>query len=613
MNDSKLVGIGRRQFLKGLGASSGLVAAPAFIQGALGDAYLEATSLFPLGVASGDPAPGSVVLWTRLADDPLAGGQIPDRPIPLTWEVAEDPGMRRVLRRGVGVARPQFGHAVRVVARGLPDDRWLYYRFSTRNVLGGERSRVGRTRTFPSPLALPERRFFETDSVRSRSMRFAVVSCQNYTQGFFPAWGDIARQDIDFVVHTGDYIYESGASSTPLLEGRNHTGPEIFTREDYRNRYALYRLDRDLQDAHAHVPFIVTWDDHEVDNNYAGGLAEEGAPFDGDAFLERQRNAYRVYGESMPLRGYRRRRDGSYTLARRLQFGQLADVHVLDTRQFRTDQPAVDNFGTTDTATDPLTAATLEAVFGEPLFDAAGILDPRSTLLGGRQEIRLALNLIRSRSQWNVLAQQIMMMPWNLRTTGLLSVQFGPDFPGKPEALAAIAQLKDLLNVDAWDGYQAGRERLFRVLDVARPGNPVVLTGDIHSAWAARLLTDFENPANADMLAAEFVCSSISSTFATVDPRPTDAIVRAGIPDNPHIGYFDARYRGYCLCDVNERRWLTQFRAVGTPTDLANPDPLALVPLPGKGVFTAAEAEVRAGFNARGNPGGLEVRNNLPV
>lgn len=600
-------GQSRRTFVKGLATAGSIVVAPAFMKSARGDGV--ATSLFPLGVASGDPGADSVVLWTRVVEDPLTGAGLGNANVPLRWEVATDAGMRDVVGAGVVVARPRNGHAVRVIARKLPPGQWLYYRFYTLGKYRGHQSRVGRTRTFPHPSSITVASGVEP--CRSESMRFALVSCQSYVQGFYPAWADIATQDIDFVVHTGDYIYENGASSSPLLAGRNHTGGEIFSLDDYRNRYALYRLDADLQDAHAHAPFIVTWDDHEVDNNYAAAIAENGAPFQDADFVQRRENAYKVYGESMPVRR-NASRDGSFPLARRLRFGQLADIHVLDTRQFRDDQPADDGFGSTDTSIDAQSAALLEQVFGEVIFDAPGIQADAASLLGLEQEYWLSRNLISSKATWNVLAQQIMVMPWDLRTTGLLNVQFGPDFPGKDQALAAIAGLENLLNVDAWDGYQSARDRLFAVLDQARPGNPVVLTGDIHSAWGAELLKDFGDPANSDVLAAEFVCSSISSTFAGADPRPVDAIVRAGIPDNPHIKYFDGRFRGYALCDVNEARWITEFRAVGSPENLLSPDPLALVPRAGDPVFTAATAQIDSGFNTPGERKPLSIANNLP-
>ena len=565
--------LSRRHFLKGAAAAA---AAPAVITTRSAEA-ISAGSLFPLGVASGDPTSRSVVLWTRLAPDPLGGGGLGQRVVPVRWSVATDPNMRHIVRRGWALARPERGHAVQPTVFGLPSNQHFYYRFHAL----GQASRIGRTRTFPS-------RF---DNVHQ--MRFALVSCNNYEQGFFPAYADIAAQDLDFVVHVGDYMYEGGASSTPLIPGRVHNGAETFSVDDYRNRYALYRLDPDFQDAHAKHPFIVTWDDHEVDNNYAGHSPEDDQlP---DDFVQRRKNAYRVYAETMPLRPFNRLgfRRGGLNLARKLSFGKLADIHVLDTRQFRSDQPAGDNFGTTDIigAAD---AGLLEAVFGEALFDEAGINDPAATMLGIRQELWLARNLRRSKARWNVLAQQVMQMRWNLRATAELTIALNPQTP--PEALAAFQQVTETLNVDAWDGYPEARKRLFNILDALRPNNPVVLTGDIHSSWAANLLKDFADP-NSSMLAAEFVCSGVSSTFLSPDPRPTAQIVAASIPENPHIAFFDGVFRGYALCDVNYDRWRTEFRGVGTPGDLVDPDPLALVPMRGDPVTTIATAEVLAGFN----------------
>jgi len=599
----------RRQFLRGAVTAAGLFAAPSFMQSARGDTWRDGTSLFPLGVASGDPTHDSAVLWTRLADDPLGDAPLGDAAIPVAVEVAQDPGMRRVIRRGLAFARVDNGYSVRVAVADLPPDCWLYYRFTAQGRYRGHASRVGRTRTFPHPDGRRgPRAVTRGERCRVHEARFAVASCQHFGQGFYPAWRDIAAQDLDFVVHVGDYVYEDGAAAAPLLNGRNHAGGELFTVADYRRRYAQYRLDPNLQNAHAQCPFIVTWDDHEVDNNYAGEIAEEGAPFVDDEFLERRRNAYRAYAESMPLRlPPLRSGDDGLQVYRRLQFGDLADLHVLDTRQYRTDQPAADGFGSTSEL-DPVTAAFLEQVFGEPLFDADGILDPAATLLGGRQEAWLATNLARSRAAWNVLAQQVMLMPWNLRETAKLSVELGPNFPNKPEAVAAIGTLDNILNVDAWDGYSRARERLLRMLDRLRPASPVVLTGDIHSAWAANLLKDFGDPQRSDVLAVELVCTSISSTFLAPDPRPTDQLVRASLPANPHIAYFNGAFRGYCLCEVDSRRWRTAFRAVGAPADLADESPLALVPLEDDPVFTDAEAVIERGFNRRGEPRSLEVQ-----
>jgi alkaline phosphatase D len=574
--------VSRRRFVQG--ASAAALTGPAFLWAREGHA--SGGSLFTLGVASGDPDARSVVLWTRLAPDPLNGGGMGHRPVRVRWEVAFDPQMKKVIRRGATIAHPRSGHAVNVVARGLPSDCWLYYRFYAR----GQASRLGRTRTFPSRWD------------HARQMRFAVANCQNYTGGYYTAYRDMLSQDLDFVVHVGDYMYEGGAQSSPILAARNHNGPETFSVEEYRNRYALYRLDPDLQDVHAELPFITTWDDHEVDNNYAGLVAEDGAPYTGNDFIDRRRNAYQVYAETMPLRPRNRlgARRGSLNLARKLEFGDLADLHVLDTRQFRDDQPAGDGFGSTDTP-PPAVEQLLEGVFGEELFDQAGIEDPAASMLGWRQEFWLARNLWRSRARWNVLAQSVMVMQWNLVEAARLTAaaQIGQLPPQQQAAIQqALSTLTNVLNVDAWDGYRANRERLFHVLEALRPSNPVVLTGDIHSAWGANLLEDFSDPSS-DVIAAEFVSSSISSTFGGADPRPTDFVVRASLADNPHIEFFNGLFRGYLLCDVNRHRWQTTYRAVGALADTENPSPTALVPLQSSPVDTDAVLEIEAGFNRR--------------
>lgn len=588
--------VSRRRFLQGMGAGAGLVAMPAALGGVRKGGYDQRGSdLFSLGVASGDPRHDSVVLWTRLAPDPLNGGGMPSRPVPVEWELAADPDLRRVIRRGVVTALPDHGHAVHVVAHGLRANQWLFYRFKAL----GEFSRVGRTRTFPAVRDAVER------------LRFAVANCQNYNQGFYPAYADMLGQDLDFVLHVGDYIYEDGPAQTPIADGRVHNSAEIVSVLDYRNRYALYRLDRDLQDVHARYPFIVTPDDHEVDNNYAGLIPEASSITKGDEFIQRRLNAYRVYAETMPLRPVNRLQAGSGALRlfRRLRFGDLADLHVLDTRQYRTDQPAGDGFG----STDPDSIA-LEGILEDELFDADGILNPAATLLGRQQEAWLARNLAGSRARWNILAQQVMVMPWNLIGSGRTQIELDPNIPSelKPQLLALVDQVDNLLNVDAWDGYKATRQRLLDLLDRLRPNNPVIITGDIHSAWAAGLLSDFARPEDSDMLAAEFVSTSIASTFLDIDPRPADFLVRSGLSRNPHIRYFNGLFRGYCLCELDRERWQTTYRAVGRLADLSNPNPLALVPYADTPVETDAVFTLNAGFNRPGSGERLRGWSRLP-
>jgi alkaline phosphatase D len=388
--------------------------------------------LFTLGVASGDPTFNSAVLWTRLAPAPLDGGGMDERPVAVRWEVATDPWMRRVVRRGEVLAHPEWGHTVHVTPKGLDSDRWYWYRFHAQ----GEDSPIGRTRTFPWNHSI------------SKAMGFGLVSCQDYQNGFWSAYASLAQEELGFVVHAGDYIYEDG---TRPLAPRQVPAPEIITLDDYRNRYALYRLDPALQAAHAAFPFVTTFDDHEVDNNHAGDIPEDDQ--DPAAFTARKTAAYRAYYEHLPVADAVRPRGASIDLFRRLSFGNLVDLHVLDTRQFRTDQPCGDGL-------KPVCPATL---------------DPAATMMGSQQERWLAQGLSKSDAVWNVLGQQVMMMKWNI----------GPAIqPGVP-----------FFNMDAWDGYVAARQRLLDFLASGRgPANVVVLTGDIHSAWAADIWEDFERP-----------------------------------------------------------------------------------------------------------------------
>jgi alkaline phosphatase D len=577
--------LSRRQVLRRFGAVAALAATPAIIQaapailrGRPGDEV--ASDLFSLGVGSGDPTCDSVVLWTRLAPDPLNGGGMPDRPVPVKFRVSRDRGFLQVVRSGVALALPEAGHSVHVTLDNLEPNTWYWYEFQAM----GARSRIGRTRTFPAPWQ------------RVEKMRFAFASCQDFTAGYYPAYRDMLSQQLDFFVHVGDYIYEGGSSSSPILPERNHQGGEIFSVDDYRNRYALYRLDEDLQNLHASVPALCTWDDHEVDNNYAGLIAENGAPYVDAEFAQRRRNAYDVYRESMALRPVNRilTPQGNMRIFRDFEYGSLANIYLLDTRQYRSDQPADDVFG----STDPDSVA-VEPVFGEKLYDAAGIESDAATLMGQAQEYWLAGRLYDSRAQWNVIAQQIMMMPWNLRLAGRKQVELNPSLPPaqKQAILALVDKVANLYNVDAWDGYPAARRRVLDIISRSGARNPVVLSGDIHAAWAANLLKDFSNPATSDMVAGEFTCSSITSTFLAADPRPGNLVVSASLPDNPHINYFNALYRGYCICDVDAKRWRTTYRAVlGNPLD---PNPLALVPQANSPVGTDKVLELQAGFNAR--------------
>lgn len=504
---SQHTAVGRRAVLRGAGALVGLIGLR-LVPGAR--VLAQTSSLFSLGVASGDPTPRSVLLWTRLAPDPLEGGGMPAKPVRVRWEVARDEGMRQVVRRGQVVARPADGHTVHAVADGLAPDSWYYYRFSAL----GETSRIGRTRTMPAGRTLAPR------------LRLAVVSCQDYQNGYYAAYRDIVEQGVDFVVHTGDYIYEYGANPNAI---RQHRGGECRTLEEYRNRYALYRLDPQLQDAHARFPFLVTWDDHEVENNYTGPISDDGEPV--DAFRTRRAVAYQAYWEHMPLRAGARPRRDTMQLYRRLDFGRLARIFMLDGRQFRSDQPCV----------DPGSLGVGE--------ECPAVYVEDRTFLGTRQERWLYAGLRRSRARWNVLAQQVMMMRGDLGQ--------------------ALGSTKPVYNMDAWDGYQAQRQRILDFLAREKPANPVVLTGDIHSAWVAELRQDFLDPAS-PIVAVEFVCTSISSSFLD----SFIPIIEANLGPtsrNPHIRFFEGRHRGWTLCDVTPEQWRADFRIVENLRDPQSP------------------------------------------
>lgn len=447
---------------------------------------------FQLGVASGDPAPDGFVLWTRLAPQPLEGGGMPDAQIEVQWQVAADEQMTRVVRRGTSVATSELAHSVHVEVEGLEPDRWYWYQFK----VGDEVTAPARARTAPALDATPER------------LRFAFASCQHYETGFYTAYEHMAREDLDLVVHLGDYIYE-GASRAGQV--RRHVGGETVSLDDYRNRLAQYKTDPDLQAAHAMCPWLVTWDDHEFDNNYAGSVSEEEG-VDVQAFLQRRAAAYRAYYEHMPLRRTAFPQGPDMQLYRRVPYGRLALFSVLDTRQYRTDQPCGDG--------------------RKPPCD--GVFDPRAMMLGQQQEEWLFAALAESPARWNVLAQQVMMARVDRA-------------PGEVVALS----------MDQWPGYEVNRRRVLRYLAQRKIVNPVVLTGDIHSNWVNDLTLDFDDP-DSPPVATEFVGTSISSGGDGTQRRSDTAGVLA---ENPFVKFYNAE-RGYVRCEVTPETWQSDYRVV---------------------------------------------------
>ncbi|MFF3417085.1 alkaline phosphatase D family protein [Streptomyces sp. NPDC002698] len=446
--------------------------------------------VFSLGVASGDPLPDAVVLWTRLAPDPLNGGGMPDRAVPVEWEIAADARFRKPVRRGTAYARPEYGHSVHVDVRGLLPDRVYWYRFRA----DGRLSPTGRTRTAPPPFRA------------GGSLRVALASCQNWQNGYFTPYADMLDQDPDVVLFVGDYIYESSPSATAV---RRHEGAgEPYTLVQYRNRYAQYRSDPHLAAMHANAPWVVTFDDHEVDNDFAGEIPQDPDKQTHDAFTARLTAAYQAYYEHMPVRATAIPDGPHIRMYRRLDFGRLARLNVLDTRQFRSDQ------------------ATSQE----------GAKDPALTMLGATQKEWLLRGMRHSPTRWNLVASQIMMAETDL--------QVGE---GK------------LWYYDAWDGYQAERNALMG--EFADIRNPVVLTGDRHLTMISDLKADFADP-ESDVVGAEFVGTSIASGgdqdqaafHKQWDPR---------MPDNPHWKFIDA-HRGYHLFDIRRDGIDAQVRVAET-------------------------------------------------
>ncbi|WP_394581929.1 alkaline phosphatase [Cytobacillus firmus] len=499
--------IDRRSFLSGAGKIAGFSLALAMAQSlGVGNLKVDAAPKFSkypftLGVASGDPLSDSVVLWTRLAPDPLNGGGMPNHAVPVKWELAADEHFRKVVKHGTEIAVPELAHSVHVEAEGLMPNTVYYYRFKS----GNELSPIGKTKTLPPAGA------------KVSGLSFAFASCQQYEHGFFTAYQHMAKENLDFIIHLGDYIYEYGPNEyiSPTGNVRHHSGPEIISLEDYRNRHAQYKSDQHLREAHAAFPWVVTWDDHEVENNYAGGIPEKGQS--AEAFIKRRAAAYQAYYEHMPLRLSSMPNGDGMQLYREFSYGSLASFLVLDSRQYRDDQANGDG-------SKPHTPESL---------------DPARTLLGNEQEQWVESNLASSNAQWNVLAQQVFFAQRNFGTSA------SPKF-----------------SMDAWDGYPAARERLADFAASNNIENLIVLTGDVHASWASNILTDYDD-SNAKLIGAEFVGTSITSGGNGSDVR---ADTEKTLAENPHIKFFN-NYRGYVRCRVTPEQWRADYRVLPSVTE----------------------------------------------
>ena len=482
----------RRSFVAGLGATG------------LGGLWLPATARaepplaadpFALGVASGRPMPDSVVLWTRL----IAAGEPGERlvsSIPVDWTIAEDEAMRRVVRHGQATAEARWAHSVHVEVGGLRPNRPYWYRFTAR----GKASPVGRTRTAPD------------GSERLSDLRFVFASCQQYEQGYYSAFRHMAAEEAAFVLHLGDYIYEKSWGRDLV---RRHEGGRTTTLDEYRDRYAQYKSDRDLQAAHAAFPWIVTWDDHEVDDDYTDDISPQEP--DRGRFVAQRAAAYQAFWEHMPLPLSFRPQGPSLRLYDRYRFGDLAEFHVLDERQYRSHH-----------------ACRAALPRNKVMRTCAERLDPARTMLGTAQEAWLADGLARASTKWNVIAQQTLMA----------QVDRGD---GEHRAFWH----------DGWDGYAPARQRLLDAVAASPVRDTLVASGDVHSFWAADLKRDVDD-ATAPAVATEFVGGSITSQ------GPAPARVKALLARNPDLRYGLGGRHGYAQVVLAPKAAAVSFRIVDT-------------------------------------------------
>lgn len=439
-----------RRTLISAGIGAGIVAAlpsAAVAVSTADDAGLR-TDPFMLGIASGEPWPDGFVLWTRLAVNPVAEdglGGMPSRPVAVQWEVAEDQGMRKVVARGVEQTRTETAHSVHVELRGLQPGREYFYRFRT----GKYVSPVGRTLTSPA--------LHETPA----ALAMAFASCAQYEHGYFTAYRRLAEDHPDLVLHLGDYLYEYKKGSYVIGGGnpRDHEGPETVTLETYRQRHAQYKADADLQAAHAVAPWAVVWDDHEVDNNWADDVPEnqDAAQLNDSVehFRQRRAAAFQAYYENMPLRPSSLPAGPDMKIYRRIQWGQLANFHMMDTRQYRDDQLAGDGWKKNVTER----------------------LAENRTITGAEQEKWLLDGFRNSTQRWDILGQQVFFAE--------------RDRNKAPEI--------DDVSMDGWDGYAASRRRITQGWTDAKVRNAVVLTGDVHRHWANDVKVDYKDPASPEL------------------------------------------------------------------------------------------------------------------
>lgn len=482
--------------------------------------------VFQHGVASGDPLADRVILWTRVTPADASSA------VRVDWLVAEDPGLQNVVRSGRTLATAARDHTVKLDVAGLQAGRSYYYRFTA----SGVQSPVGRTRTLP------------TDT---QHLRLAVASCANHAAGYFNAYRRIAeRVDLDLVLHLGDYLYEYGRGEYGDVRP-TEPATEILTLTDYRTRHAQYKTDPDLQEVHRQHAFVCIWDDHETaDDAWKRGARNHDPATEGRWALRRQ-SALQAYYEWMPVR----EPADPVRAQRSFRLGALAEITMLEERlSGRSKQ---------------LPARIPVPGLGQGFTATGAFLDPERSLLGSEQEAWLARTLAASPARWKLIGQGVMFA--QLKALGRSNAEGGGLF----------------VNPDQWDGYPPCRDRVFDMIDAAG-GNVVVLTGDIHSAWANDLARDPNQPdpatggydprSGAGSRAVEFVASSITSPGL---PDPDGVFAGIIFSQNPHIKHADLDRRGYLLLDLNPDRVVGEFYVVDT----------VAMPSPGQSFVAAFEVQ----------------------
>ena len=498
---------------------------------------------FQHGVASGDPTPHRVVLWTRVtptAASTPGSGKGPR--VKVEWEVAKDRRFRKVVRRGTFTTGPDRDHTVKVDVGKLASATWYFYRFRYRGTV----SRVGRTRTAPGKLSLPGH------------LRFGVVSCANLQAGWFTAYRGLAkRDDLHAVLHLGDYLYEYGPGQYGYgfndVNIRKHDpAHEMVSLSDYRRRHAQYKRDADLQDLHAKYPFIVTWDDHEVTNDQWRAGAENHNDGEG-SYKRRRARAHRAYDEWMPARldGTAALGDGD-RLYRRLRFGRLAEISMLDLRSYRDKQVET-------AAPTPVPAAEAE------------VSDPDRTITGRQQMLWLKRSLSRKRVQWKIIGNPVMIAP-------VTFAQVPQEIVGPINDVTGLIPMDGLpYNVDQWDGYTDDRREVLSYIRNHQIRDALFVTGDIHSGWACELPYDPATyPEVGDSAGVEFVCSSVTSNnlkdITNSPPRTSSLAVEATIQaNNRHIKYLNFDDHGFSVLDITAKRAQMDWFIIGDRADKKTP------------------------------------------